>query len=171
MATTVVWVEGQDFDETVFDTQKLSVIRGACRALEEMPPLVRASLERAFPGKVTVVAIGSSKAGLVVAADEAAVRAVLQPVLDRLATQGDDPDAVSDRLDRLHPDEFGAPVYAALAEAAPFAHLIFRHVILAAASDGEADVAAAIEAAQARLRLAQLEEPGAPLVFLLAPRR
>ena len=37
MARCVVWVEGVDFDETLFDTQKLSVIRGASRALEEMP--------------------------------------------------------------------------------------------------------------------------------------
>jgi hypothetical protein len=167
---TVVWVEGVDFDEILFDSNRLSVIRGACRALEEMPPLVQRELELAFPGRVKPIAIGGSKAGFVVEADDAAVRKAFAPIRTRLDEQGCDPVRVKSDLDELRDRNMvGDQAMAVLAHAAPFAHLVFHHSIKPAPTDSPGDVERAVEAARAAVRVSQLREPGKRVSYTTRP--
>ena len=94
MKRCVIWIEGVDFDDTLFDSQKLSVIRGASRALEEMAFVAHAHFEKAFPGKLRRITAGASQAGFTVAADETTAQAALDTLMALLRTQGYEPSKV-----------------------------------------------------------------------------
>jgi hypothetical protein len=130
----VLWIEGVDFAETLFDSEKLSIIRGASRTLEEMPPYVSKIVENAFPG-FTVIASGASMAGYVVSGTDTQVLQVRSDIDEGLSqTPGDglkDP---------------------------PFRHMRFHTAHISCATEEE--VPRAIEQARAVIRLAQLREPG-----------
>lgn len=150
MDTFVVWVEGVDFDETIFDSEKLSVIRGASRAYEAMPAAVEREV-RALDKNAVRIAGGGSQAGYIVKAEESAVKTWLTEFRDRLRRQGSNPRFVepvtkNDGLDLL--------------DYAPFAHLRFHGVYEKIADGAEAP---AIERARAAVRVAQLSEPGVRL--------
>lgn len=152
MAQCVVWIEGVDFSETLFDTQKLSVIRGASRAYEEMPPLARHELCTALKGvKILRVAAGASQAGFLVSTDQTQAAKKLEPLLDRLKAWGREPKSVEPVVnDRAAP----------LEDHAPFAHLRFHHAIVEVQGDSEKAKEDAIEQARASIRVKQLTEPG-----------
>jgi hypothetical protein len=148
MPDCILWIEGVDFSETLFDTEKLSVIRGASRAYEEMPPLALGELKKALNGaKLVRIAAGASQAGFLAAVDGATAKNALGPLLDRLKKQGREPKSVEPVVIKRE---------AALEEHAPFAHLRFHHAIVEVKDDPEK----AIETARAMIRVRQLQEPG-----------
>jgi len=148
VAHCILWIEGLDLDETLFDTGMLSVIRGASRAYEEMPYAACAR----FAG-APVVALGASMVGLIVPGDAASVAAQAGPLFTLLAGNGVEPKEVEKALTDTAATN--------LSRYAPFAHLKFNHAIVEiAAPGGDAAIAAAIEAARAGVRLRQLREPG-----------
>ncbi len=157
MERCVVWVEGVDFDETLFDTQKLSVIRGASRALEEMPFVAHTHFRRAFHvGQVHRITAGGSQAGFIVDADARNVQAKLDDLMERLRTQGEEPE---------HVEPVARDRTASLEDCAPFAHLEF-HGVVEPIRSGENHGDLAFERARARARVEQLRDPGVRTFFL-----
>ncbi|MGO9743538.1 MAG: hypothetical protein ACLPN5_18890 [Roseiarcus sp.] len=157
MERCVVWVEGVDFDETVFDTQKLSVIRGASRALEEMPFVAHTHFNRAFgESRVHRITAGASQAGFIVDADAPTAQAKLDDLMKRLRTQGEEPE---------HVEPVARDRAALLENCAPFAHLKFQGVV-EPIRPGEVDVDPALQRARARARVDQLRDPGVRTIFL-----
>ncbi len=157
MARCVVWVEGVDFDETLFDTQKLSVIRGASRALEEMPGVASGHFKQAHgASRVHRITAGASQAGFIVEVDAAEAQATLDNLMARLRAQGREP---------KHVAPVATDPNAALESCAPFAHLRF-HGFVEPIGAGEDAVDAALQRARARVRVEQLRDPGVRVVFL-----
>lgn len=150
MGKHVIWVEGVDFDETVFDTQKLSVIRGASRALEEIPGIVESALKTLDPD-LARIAYGGSQAGFVVEAEGAAIEEKLKSLREWFATRGLEP---SDVKPVVESEEL-------LEGKAPLAHLRI-HAAFQEITDvnDEQKVKRAIENARAAIRVGQLREPG-----------
>src|SRR5271156_2430591 len=95
MARSVVWIEGVDFGETLFDAQKLSVIRGASRALEEMAGVALWHFQKRFGcGNVRRITAGASQAGLIVEKEAAEAQVALAELMTRLRPQGEEPEKV-----------------------------------------------------------------------------
>jgi hypothetical protein len=146
---SVIWIEGVDLGETMLDTGKLSVIRGASRGLEQMPH----DAQDAVGAAVRPVALGASMAGFVVEGDAAKAVALVAPLLKRLERQMPDPEVVADCVK--------ATSASAVARFAPYAHLKFHHAVVEVKAPGaDTEMALAIETARARVRAAQLREPG-----------
>lgn len=148
MESFVVWIEGVDFAETLLDTQKLSVIRGASRALEAMPAATKEI--RTLDPKFRRIAAGASQAGFIVTAGETDVEDWLKNFRERLRTQGNEPTEVEPVTREANRD---------LEEHAPFAHLRFHM----SKQKINGDSALAIARARADIRRAQLAEPGVRL--------
>lgn len=150
MGKHVIWVEGVDFDETVFDTQKLSVIRGASRALEVIPGIVESELKTLDPD-LARIAYGGSQAGFVIEAEGAAIEKRLNELRKDFVTQGREPDDVKPVVDS---EEL-------LEGKAPLAHLRIHTAFQKIADvNNEQEVKRAIENARAAIRVGQLREPG-----------
>jgi hypothetical protein len=157
MARSLVWIEGVDFDETLVDSQKLSVIRGASRALEEMAGVALCHFERKFGVEhVRRVTAGASQAGLIVERAAWDAEPVLGDLLTRLRAQGEDPRTV---------EPVAKDPEARLEECAPFAHLKFHGFVEAIEEDKDDKIGEAFERARARVRVAQSRDPGARAVF------
>ena len=156
MGRCVLWVEGVDFADTLYDTNRISVIRGASRALEQIAPAAEHALKSAGFGFRTL-ARGGGQAGYLIAADAGAVEAALVDLRQRLAEQGENPDPIRDHI-------AGNPKATAedLRDYAPFAHLKI-HLQLKPVDEAEAEgdpVDLALERARAAARVAQLRDPG-----------
>lgn len=133
----MVWVEGVDFAETVFDTNRLSIIRGASRALEALPDAVSQTL-RALDAGALQLAAGASLGVYLVSCDELALQSALNKLSAKLAVQGSK----------------------ATSTTPPFAHLAIHCGVAAV---GERGVQGAADAARAQIRVRQLQAPGVRL--------
>ena len=162
MARSVVWIEGVDFGETLFDSQKLSVIRGASRALEEMPGVALRHFERhekIGPARVRRITAGGSQAGFVIEAERREAEGALEDLMRLLREQGEDPDWV---------EPVAQDPAADLGTRAPFAHLKFQGFVepIEDGPSGDQDaVGLALERARAKARVAQLRDPGVRTSF------
>jgi hypothetical protein len=94
-----LWIEGVNFDATVFDCDDISAIRGASHALIELPNLVFARLRTALPGHAVepVLIAGSQGLALVTAGngaslDQADIEAATRHIL-RSTHETDEPPA------------------------------------------------------------------------------
>ena len=146
----VLWVEGVDFDETLYDTNDLSTLRGASLTLLAMPERVMALLNQALgDDNVELIFSGASLGAFRLTGDEAPVRDAVARVMEQLQHQGRDPEKV--RWDARSAE--GTP--GQLPATAPFAHLRFIWGLAAMAH--EADGERAIHSAHASARLMQMQ--------------
>jgi hypothetical protein len=155
-----VWLEGLDFNETMFDTEKLSVIRGASRALECMPEVATQHLERAFPGQVTRAALGGSLAGFIIDAASDAVEGQVAVLRDQMSRspKRQDPEKVEEAVKRINGPDGNSQD---LLDHAPFPHLVIRAGLAEFADiNDSAAVSQALDAARGQVRAQQLREPG-----------
>jgi hypothetical protein len=145
---SLLWLEGVDFAETLFDTNDISIIRGGSLALLHAGPVAGAWL-KSQPGLAAteLVFTGASLALLRLPCDEAAARGHARRLLEHLA-------GVGDTFDGKTPQP-------------PFAHLRFVAGIAAEdRSASEKDRALAVRKAHAAARLAQMvgDYPLRPIV-------
>lgn len=149
----VIWIEGVDFSETLYDTEKLSVVRGASRALEAMP----VAAENYFKSKKLepeMIMRGASIAVFIVTADETLAKACLDEFKTEVLQKAKPLDDIKKRCVEIGPTS-GAKDYIA---AAPFAHLKFQSAIVP--FNDEAEIENALKRAHAKIRAQQLRQPG-----------
>ena len=149
----IVWVEGVDFNETVFDSDRLSLIRGASRALEEMPFFVHGMLVKGGLTGIVQFTSAGSMAGFVVRGARDVIDNAVAEITKGLRSQGLNPDSV---IPVTEMDD------AVLTDHAPFAHLRF-HIMVEPVAKG--DLNAAIERARAGVRVAQMSDPGLRICY------
>ncbi len=151
MSACILWVEGVDFDETLFDTNDLSTVRGASLTLLAMPERIIALLRgEVGDDGVALVFSGASQAAFQLAGEEHVLRDAVTRVMATMRDDGRDPAQVQ------RDAKNAARMPGQLPATAPFAHL--RFIWGLAPMAGEADSERAIQSAHAAARLMQLQD-------------
>lgn len=151
MPRFVIWVEGVDFDATVYDSNHLSVVRGASLALLQAPERAEEHLKRAPDLKwIKRVFAGGSQGAFIVEGEAPQVTQACKALRDHFRAEGEDPAAIKSEVEtQEQAGRSGLPGLAPLAHL----HLIVAEVEIGAAPMTEQD---ALEVAQAKVRAAQM---------------
>ncbi|MGH6815278.1 MAG: Cas10/Cmr2 second palm domain-containing protein, partial [Hyphomicrobiaceae bacterium] len=151
MSVFVLWVEGVDFGETLFDTGDLSTVRGASLTQLAMPPFAEERLKESLGSdNVQSIFSGASQAAFKLSAAKPDAEKAEAELGDALGRQGLDPAAVEKEARAAWRTPGQLP------GTAPFAHLRFVTGLV----ELKGDEKLALAGAQAAARFRQLQSSG-----------